>query len=39
MLLQGYVDIDYARDLDQQKFTVGYVFTVAQCVISWKVEL
>jgi len=28
-LLQGYVDADYARDLDQRKSTTGYVFTVA----------
>ena len=34
-LLQGcYVDADYAEDLDQRKSTTGYVFTVAECVIS-----
>ena len=38
-LLQGYVDADYAGDLDQQRFTMGYVFTVVECVISWKAEL
>ena len=36
---QGYVDADYAGDLDQRRYTMGYVFTVAECVISWKVEL
>jgi len=39
ILLQGYVDVDYARDLDQQRSTIGYLFTVAECVISWKAEL
>jgi len=38
-VLQGYVDVDYAGDLDQRRFTTGYVFTVAECVISWKAEL
>ena len=34
MLLQGYVDADYAGDLDQRRSMTGYVFTVAECVIS-----
>jgi len=38
-LLQGYVDTDYARDLDQRRSTTGFMFTVAECVISWKAEL
>jgi len=38
-LLQGYVDVYYARDLDQQKSTMSYMFTIAECVISWKAEL
>ena len=33
-VLQGYVDADYARDLDQRRCTMGFVFTVAECVIS-----
>ena len=33
-VLQAYVDAHYARDLDQQRFTMGYVFTAAQCVVS-----
>ena len=37
--LQGYVDAYYAGDLDQRRFTTDYVFTVAECVISWKAEL
>ena len=27
--LQGYVDADYAGDLDQRRSTMGYVLTVA----------
>ena len=38
-LLQGYVDADYAGDLDQRKSTMGFVFTVTEYVISWKAEL
>ena len=38
-LLQGYVDADYAGDLDQRRSTTGYVFTVAEYVINQKVEL
>jgi len=38
-LLQGYVDANYAGDLNQRRSTTGYVFTVAECVISWKEEL
>jgi len=37
--LQGYVDADYVGDLDQRRSMRGYVFTVAECVISWKAEL
>ena len=38
-LLQGYVDADYAGDLDQRRSMTGYMFTVAKCLISWKSEL
>jgi len=37
--LQGYVDADYAGDLDQRRSMTSYVFTVAECIISWKAEL
>ena len=37
--LQGYVDADYAGDLDQRRSTTDYVFTVADYVTSWKAEL
>jgi len=33
-VLQGYINADYAGDLDQRRSTTGYVFTVAECVIS-----
>jgi len=33
-LLQGYVDADYAGDLDEQRFMTGYEFTVARSVVS-----
>jgi len=38
-LLQGYIDADCAGDFDQRRSTTGYVFTVAECVISWKAKL
>jgi hypothetical protein len=38
-VLQGYVDADYAGDLDQRRSITGYVFMVAGCIISWKAEL
>ena len=38
-LLQGYIDADYAGDLDQRRSMMGYVFTVVECVISWKAWL
>ena len=38
-VLQGYVDADYAGDLDQRRSITGYVFMVVGCIISWKAEL
>jgi hypothetical protein len=34
--LFGYVDSDYASDLDRRRSLMGYVFTVGGCVVSWK---
>ena len=38
-LLKGYVDSDYAQDLDQRRSTTGYVFTLAGGCISWRSTL
>jgi len=36
---QGYVDTDYAGELDQRRSTMSYAFTIARCIVSWKTEL
>ncbi|KAG8496281.1 hypothetical protein CXB51_009219 [Gossypium anomalum] len=35
----GYVDADFARDLDRRRSLIGYVFTIGGCTISWKATL
>ena len=37
--LVGYVDSDFATDLDKRRSLTGYVFTVSGCAISWKATL
>jgi hypothetical protein len=37
--LDGYVDSDYSGDLDRRRSLSGYVFTVGDCVVSWKARL
>jgi hypothetical protein len=37
--LIGYVDSDYAADLDKRRSLTGYVFTVGGCAVSWKATL
>ena len=32
----GYVDSDYAGDLDKRRSTIGYVFTFSQAPVSWR---
>ena len=32
----GYVDANYARDLDDKRSTIGYVFTLGGGPICWK---
>ena len=32
----GYVDPDYAGDLDKRWSTMGYVFTLSQAPMSWR---
>ena len=35
----GYVDSDYAGDLDKRRSLTGYDFTPSVCAISWKTTL
>jgi hypothetical protein len=37
--LIGYVDSDYAADLDRRRSLTGYVFTVGSCAVSWRATL
>ena len=37
--LWGYVDSDYARDLDRRRSLTGYVFMLNGCVVNWKAIL
>jgi len=37
-VLQGYVDINFAGDLNQRRSMTSYVFTVAKYIVSWKEE-
>ena len=34
--IEGYSDSDFAGDVDDRKFTSGYIFTLANGAISWK---
>ncbi|KAF2308279.1 hypothetical protein GH714_039892 [Hevea brasiliensis] len=35
----GYVDSDFAGDLDKRRSLTGYLFTLSRCAISWKATL
>ncbi|KAF3666694.1 hypothetical protein FXO37_10397 [Capsicum annuum] len=35
----GYVDSNFAGDLDKRRSLTGYVFTIGGCAISWKATL
>ncbi|KAG8491329.1 hypothetical protein CXB51_014498 [Gossypium anomalum] len=35
----GYVDADFAGDLDRRRSLIGYIFTIRSCAISWKATL
>ncbi|KAH9673800.1 hypothetical protein KPL70_018239 [Citrus sinensis] len=37
--VRGYVDSDFARDLDKRKSTTGYVFTLTEAAVSWVSKL
>ncbi|KAE8689483.1 CYP710A2 protein [Hibiscus syriacus] len=39
LLINGYVDSNYAGDLDKSKSTIGYVFKVAGGAVSWVSKL
>ena len=39
MKLQGYVDADFASDIDSRKSTTGFVFTQSGTAISWASNL
>ena len=39
MKLQGYVDADFAGDIDSRKSTTGFVFTLGGTTISWASNL
>ena len=39
MKLQGYVDADFAGDIDSRKSTTGFVFTLGGIAISWASNL
>ncbi|MCF8701923.1 Ty1/Copia family ribonuclease HI, partial [Corynebacterium sp. MC-10] len=38
-IVRGYVDSDYAGDLDKSKSTTGYVFTLTGGAVSWVSKL
>ncbi|RVW77777.1 Retrovirus-related Pol polyprotein from transposon TNT 1-94 [Vitis vinifera] len=38
-LVEGYVDSDYTKDLDERRSITGYLFTGCGCVVSWKSTL
>ena len=35
----GYVDFDFAGDLDKRKSISGYMFMLNMCIVSWKATL
>ena len=39
MKLQGYVDVDFAGDIDSRKSTTGFVFSLGGIAISWASNL
>ena len=39
MKLQGYVDADFAGDIDSKKSTTGFVFSLGDTTISWASNL
>ena len=33
--VQGYVDLDFASEVDHRRSTTGYIFTIGTTVVSW----
>ena len=38
-ILSGYVDSDFAGDLDRRRSLTGYIFSIGGCAVSWKATL
>ena len=38
-VLVGYVDSDFAGDLDKRRSQTSYLFTLGGCTVSWKATL
>nr|GFB28092.1 Gag-Pol polyprotein [Tanacetum cinerariifolium] len=39
LIVKGYVDSNYAGDLDESKLTTGYMFTLSGGTVSWVSKL
>lgn len=39
VIVRGYMDLDFAGDLDKRKFTTSYVFTLAGGDVRWVLKL
>ena len=37
--VEGYIDADYARDMDKRRSTLGYVFMFTRGAVSWRSRL
>lgn len=37
--MEGFVDADYAGDLDKTRSLTGYLFRLNSCTINWKATL
>lgn len=38
-VLVGYIDSDFAGDLDKRRSQTSYLFTLGGCTVSWKATL
>ncbi|KAH9656702.1 hypothetical protein KPL70_022787 [Citrus sinensis] len=37
--VKGFIDVDFARDMDKRRSLTGYLFTLNGCIINWKTTL